>query len=502
MTQKKKTAIQPTRSEDYAAWYQEVIKAADLAENAAVRGCMIIKPWGWSIWENIRDILDKRIKETGHQNVYFPLFIPLSFLQKEADHLSGFAKECAVVTHHRLEEHGGKLCPAGPLEEPLVVRPTSEAIIGDAFSRWIQSYRDLPLVMNQWANVVRWEMRPRLFLRTSEFLWQEGHTAHETEKEAEEETLKMLGMYREFVEGSLAIPAVVGKKSEGEKFPGAVDTYTLEAMMQDGKALQLGTSHYLGQNFAKSFNIRFNARDEELEYVYTTSWGITTRLIGALIMTHSDDDGLRLPPKIAPYHVVILPVIPKDESRESVMQYVAKIKHQIEACSFNGHSIVVHVDDRDMRGGEKKWYWVKKGTPLRIEVGPRDVEKGQFVLCRRDQEVSEKAFITLDDIKNLPEILDKIHEGYFSRAKTFLQENIVSDLTTLDEMKAFFAKEEKGALLGFVRAKWCKNPETEEKLKELKITIRCLPLDQSGTEGTCILTGKPATCDAIFAKAY
>lgn len=503
---KVQTAIKPTRSEDYSEWFQQVIKAADLAENSPVRGCMVIKPWGWSIWELVRDHLDRRIKETGHQNAYFPLFIPLSFLEKEAQHVQGFAKECAVVTHHRLEEKDGKLIPTGPLEEPLIIRPTSETIIGDAFSRWVQSWRDLPLLINQWCNVVRWEMRTRLFMRTAEFLWQEGHTVHATEEEAREETLKMLNVYRELAEEHLAIPAIVGEKPEGERFPGAVNTYTIEMMMQDRKALQAGTSHYLGQNFAKAFNIRFNNKDAILEYGYTTSWGVTTRLIGALIMTHSDDDGLRLPPRVAPYHAVIIPVLNKPERTADVLAFADTLKKELEKKSFAGRNLAIHIDTRDLRGGEKNWDWIKKGVPLRIEIGPRDVDGNCCMVSRRDDMQAGKKSYTKEALVSEAEtILDEMQKNYFATARANQMANIRTDLKDFAEFQAFFTPKnaDKPEIHGgFVRAKWCGDTESMKMLDELKVTIRCLPLDQSGTQGRCILTGKLATLDAIFAKSY
>ncbi len=505
-TKTRKSAISPTRDEDYAEWYQQIIKAADLAENSPVRGCMVIKPWGWSIWELIRDALDKRIKETGHKNAYFPLFIPLSFLEKEAQHVQGFAKECAVVTHHRLEEKDGKLIPTAPLEEPLVIRPTSETIIGDAFSRWVQSWRDLPLLINQWANVVRWELRPRLFMRTAEFLWQEGHTVHANEAEAREETERMLEMYREIAEEHLALPVILGEKSEGERFPGAVNTYCIEAMMQDRKALQAGTSHYLGQNFSKAFNIRFDTKDGGLDYGYTTSWGVTTRLIGALIMAHSDDDGLRLPPRVAPYHAVIIPILNKPEKQAEVMAYAEKLKTELESHTSMGRKIACHIDARDLRGGDKSWEWIKKGVPLRIEVGSRDLENGACMVARRDLDPSQKTSYPVQNLgSEVEKLLQEMQEGYFSRAKEQQQTHTRTDIKTFDELKAFFTPKnsDKPEIHGgFVLAKWCGDKESEAMLDELKITIRCLPLKQSGTTGTCILTGKPATLDAIFAKAY
>lgn len=503
---KEKTAITPTRAEDYPEWYQQVVKAADLAENAPVRGCMVIKAWGYGIWENIQRALDDEIKATGHENVYFPLFIPLSFFEKEAAHVEGFAKECAVVTHHRLEEKNGKLIPVGELEEPLIVRPTSETIIGDSFSRWVESYRDLPLLINQWANVVRWEMRPRIFLRTTEFLWQEGHTAHASEKEAVEETLKMLEVYRFVVEDLLAIPVIMGEKSPGERFPGAQNTYTLEAMMQDRKALQSCTSHYLGQNFAKASNIRFTNKEGQLEHAYTTSWGMTTRLIGSLIMCHGDDDGLRLPPRIAPKQIVIIPVIPKPELEAGIMAYVEKLAESLRTKHFHGKPIIVHVDKRDKRGGDKSWEWIKKGVPLRLEVGPRDVEAQAVTVARRDRSSKEKTSIPFQQVVDqAAQYLEEIQQTYFKEAKAYLDAHIYRHLETFDQMKEFFTpkNEEKPEIHGgFVLAKWCGDPATEELLKELKVTIRCLPLQQSGTKGRCILTGKDATLDAVFAKSY
>src|SRR5687768_17259892 len=376
MSTSPRTAIAPTRDENYAEWYQQVIRAADLAENSAVRGCMVIKPWGYSLWENMQRTLDDMFKATGHQNAYFPLFIPLSFLQKEAAHVEGFAKECAVVTHHRLEAGpDGKLRPAGELEEPLIVRPTSETIIGDAFSRWVQSYRDLPLLINQWCNVVRWEMRTRMFLRTAEFLWQEGHTAHATKEEAVEETMRMLEVYATFVEQHLALPVIRGKKTDSERFPGAVDTYCIEAMMQDRKALQAGTSHFLGQNFARASGIKFQDKDEKEQHAWTTSWGMSTRLIGALIMAHGDDDGLVVPPRVAPTHVVVLPIYRDDAGRQRVLAYCDELARALRAERYEDRPVEVEIDDRDLRGGEKSWSWIKRGVPLRVEVGPRDVEQ-------------------------------------------------------------------------------------------------------------------------------
>jgi prolyl-tRNA synthetase len=494
-----KTAITPTRKDDYPEWFQQVIKAADMAENSPVRGCMVIKPWGYGIWENIQKILDQRIKATGHENAYFPLFIPLSYLEKEAKHVEGFAKECAVITHHRLEEKDGKLIPTGELEEPLIVRPTSETIIGESFSRWVESYRDLPLLINQWANVVRWEMRPRIFLRTTEFLWQEGHTVHASEKEAVAETLMILEMYRDFLENVLAIPVIVGEKSPGERFPGAVSTYTMEAMMQDGKALQAGTSHYLGQNFAKGSDIKFTTQEGNVEFGFTTSWGVTTRLIGGLIMCHGDDDGLRIPPRIAPKQIVIIPVVPKPELESQIFEYADSIAKDLRAQNFHGYPLSVLVDKRDKRGGEKNWEWIKKGVPLRIEVGPRDMEGAAMMVARRDRTHKDKQKFDRETLNlSVLNILNDIQKNYFETAKTFRDSNVQRELTTFDELKEFFSSKENG----FVLAKWCGDETTEKLLDELKITIRCVPLEQSGTEGLCILTGKRATLDVILAKSY
>ena len=503
---KEQTAITPTRNDDYPEWFQQVVKAADLAENSPVRGCMVIKPWGYGVWESIQRQLDDRIKETAHENAYFPLFIPLSFLEKEAAHVEGFAKECAVVTHHRLEEKNGKLVPTGELEEPLVVRPTSETIIGESFSRWVESYRDLPLLINQWANVVRWEMRPRILLRTTEFLWQEGHTVHANAEEAKTEALKMHEVYREFMENVLALPVILGEKSPGERFPGAENTYTLEAMMQDKKALQAGTSHYLGQNFAKASNIRFSNQEGQTQYAFTTSWGVTTRMLGAVVMCHSDDDGLRLPPRLAHKQIVILPITPKPETAEQVYAYAEQIAAQLRKVHYHGRPLNVVVDKRDKRGGEKNWEWIKKGIPVRLEIGPRDVESQSVMLTRRDRPHKEKTAVAGNQLpQQIVEILDSMQTGYFESAKEFRDQNICTTLKNIDELKAYFTPKnpDKPEIHGgFVLAKWCGDVETESMLDELKVSIRCLPLKQSGTEGTCILTGRKATLDAIFAKSY
>jgi len=498
MAKQRKKALDVTREEDFAEWYQAVITAADMAEHSGVRGCMVIKPWGFRIWEKVQRALDDRIQQTGHENCYFPIFIPLDLIQKEAAHVEGFAKEMAVVTHHRLEARDGKLVPAAPLETPLVVRPTSETMIAEAFARWIQSYRDLPVLINQWANVVRWEMRPRLFLRTSEFLWQEGHTAHATAEEAREETRTMLGVYREVVEDCMAIPVVPGVKSAGERFPGADETHTIEAMMQDGRALQAGTSHYLGQNFSKAADISFQDRYGGTQFVHTTSWGASTRLIGALIMVHADDDGLRLPPRIAPSQVVILPIIRDEAQRETVESACQALADKLRGQSYAGEAVRVQVDLRDDGAATKRWNWVKKGVPLICEIGPRDIESGQVAVYNRLDIDAKAAFTPQDEfVASVPSLLEATQSKLLAEARGFQAGMTRTDIADAAGMKAFFEKN-----LGFVRGKWSEDPDSEEKLRELGVTIRCLPYDQTGTPGTCILTGKPATLDAVFAKAY
>ena len=499
MSQKPKTAITPTRVENYPEWYQQVIKAADLAETSPVRGCMVIKPWGYAIWENIQKELDRRFKATGHKNAYFPLFIPMRYLQKEADHVDGFAKECAVVTHSRLEaDENGQLQPAGPLDEPLIVRPTSETIIGELFAKWVQSYRDLPLLINQWANVVRWEMRTRLFLRTSEFLWQEGHTVHATEEEAMEETRTMLDVYAYFSENYLAMPVIKGEKTEAERFPGAVSTYSIEAMMQDKKALQAGTSHFLGQNFAKSSSIKFLNAESKEEHAWTTSWGVSTRLVGGLIMTHSDDDGLVLPPAIAPAHVVILPVTPKPDSRDAVLEYCRDLKQALEAQSYLGEPVRVELDDRDIRGGEKTWSWVKKGVPVRIEVGPRDMEKEAVFYARRDKAVKDKVSQEKASfVSEITALLENIQSNLFKKAQDF-QKTHTQSIDNKEDFEAYFADEDAGyASVGF-----CLDSQLEDELaKRLKISVRCIPNDTVAETVPCIFTGKDGK-RVIFARSY
>ncbi len=506
MSKKPKNAISPTREEDYPEWYQQVIKAADLAENSPSRGCMIIKPWGWGIWEQIQSALDAMIKEGGAENAYFPLFIPLNFLEREAKHVEGFAKECAVVTHHRLEAKDGKLVPTGELEEPFIVRPTSETIIGDAFSRWVQSYRDLPLLINQWANVVRWEMRPRMFLRTAEFLWQEGHTVHADEECARKEVHRALEMYRVLAEDYLALPVIMGEKTETERFPGAVSTLCIEAMMQDRKALQAGTSHYLGTNFSQACGINFLDEKGEQKLGHTTSWGVSTRLVGGLIMTHADDDGLRVPPKIAPKHAVVLPVIPKDEQRAEILEYTEGLSKELRELQYAGKSLVVEHDTRDLRGGEKSWSWVKKGIPIRIEVGPRDIESGSVVIFRRDQNAKEKIFLKRNElVEKLPSILDEIQANYFKQAKNYQAEHTTTKVKNLEEMKEYFTPKNKNKPeihAGFVLAPYAESKESEKLINEFKVTVRCFPLNQDGSEGNCVVSGQPTKKKAIFAKSY
>jgi prolyl-tRNA synthetase len=501
----RKTAVTPTRAQNYPEWYQQVIRAADMAENSSVRGCMIIKPWGYGIWERLQQQLDRRFKETGHQNCYFPLFIPMSLIATEAAHVEGFAKEMAVVTHHRLVKDGDRLRPDAELEEPLVVRPTSEMIIGQAMADWIQSYRDLPMLLNQWANVVRWEMRPRLFLRTSEFLWQEGHTAHATAEEAMEETRRMLEIYRQVVEDVMAVPVIPGEKSESERFPGADRTLTIEAMMQDGRALQAGTSHFLGQNFAKAVNMRYQDREGGLQYCWTTSWGVSTRLIGAMIMAHGDDNGLRLPPMLAPHQVVIVPIIRSPDQRGTVLEAANRLAARIREQSWKDAGIRCHVDEREIPAPDKRWEWIKKGVPVVCELGPLDIEKGVATFTMRNGLDEGRVSVPLDEFAgSLPERLQATHDGLYNDVLAYRQAKTATDLKTFEEFREYFGKDNASSdsNRGFARAKWSGNPESEEKLKELGVTIRCLPFDQSETEGRCILTGEPATTDAIFARAY
>lgn len=483
------------RSEDYSQWYIDIVKNADLAENSSVRGCMVIKPYGYAIWEKMHDILDRMFKETGHSNAYFPLFIPKSFLCREADHVEGFAKECAVVTHYRLKtdpEGGVMVDPEARLEEELIVRPTSETIIWDTYKRWIQSYRDLPILCNQWANVVRWEMRTRLFLRTAEFLWQEGHTAHATREEAVAETEQMLRVYADFAEKFMAIPVIKGVKSPNERFAGAIDTYCIEALMQDGKALQAGTSHFLGQNFAKAFDVKFLNKDNKQEYVWATSWGVSTRLIGALIMTHSDDNGLVLPPQLAPIHVVIIPIYKNDEQLQTIIE---KVNPLVEKLKAKGISVKFDTDD-SKRSGWKFNEYEMKGVPVRVAIGPRDLENNQAEVARRDTLTKET--VSFENIDNyIEQLLQDIQQNIYNKALKFREEN-TRKADTWEEFVDILDNQG-----GFVAAHWDGTPETEDLIKEkTKATIRCIPFDNPLEEGKCILTGKPSKQRVLFARAY
>jgi prolyl-tRNA synthetase len=503
---KEKTAIVPTREDDYPEWYQQVIKAADLAEASPVRGCMVIKPWGYALWENVQRELDQRLKRTGHRNAYFPLFIPMSYLQREAEHVKGFAKECAVVTHSRLEANeDGILQPAAKLDEPLIVRPTSETIIGELFARWAQSHRDLPLLINQWANVVRWEMRPRIFLRTTEFLWQEGHTAHATEQEALDETNLILDLYADFAEECLAMPVLRGEKTEGERFPGAVNTLCIEAMMQDRKALQAGTSHFLGQNFSKASGIKFLGKEGKEEFAWTTSWGVSTRLIGGVIMSHGDDDGLIAPPRIAPAHLVILPVVPRDGDRDAILAHCRKLRDELIDLSYHKEPLRVELDDRDLRGGDKYWQWVKKGVPLTVEVGPRDIEADSVFAGRRDEGRKERRGLDRSEfIATVRTTLDEIQASLLERAKRFRDDHSET-IDSESDFRDFFTpadSENPEIHGGFASVFWGGDAKIEESLRrELKVTIRCKPFDQDET-GDCPFTGKPNSRRVVFAKAY
>lgn len=483
------------RSENYSKWYNELVSRADLAEHSDVRGCMVIKPYGYAIWENMKAELDRKFKETGHSNAYFPVFIPKSYLSKEAKHVEGFAKECAVVTHYRLktDENGDIVVdPDAKLEEELIVRPTSETIIWNSFKNWISSYRDLPLLINQWANVVRWEMRTRLFLRTSEFLWQEGHTAHATKGEAIEEAEKMLDVYADFVENFLAIPCVKGIKTPSERFAGAEETYCIEALMQDGKALQAGTSHFLGQNFAKAFDVKYSDSSGKLEHVWATSWGVSTRLMGALIMAHSDDEGLVLPPKIAPIHVVIIPIYKNTEQLEAVREKVTPLINELRS-----NNVIVKFDDDDnRRPGWKFAEHESKGVPVRIAIGPRDIENGKAEIARRD--LKTKEIIDFDEVSTyVQNLLIEIQNNLLNKAVEFRKE-FTTEVDDFDRFKEVL--EGKG---GFISAHWDGTEETEERIKELtKATIRCIPLGQIEEQGKCVFTGNPSKMRVLFAKAY
>ncbi|MBL4747522.1 MAG: proline--tRNA ligase [Magnetovibrio sp.] len=497
----KKTALRFLREANFPKWYQDVINQADMAENSGVRGCMVIKPWGYGIWENLKARLDQRIKETGHENCYFPMFIPLELIEKEAAHVDGFAKEMAIVTHHRLVSKDGKLVPAGELESPLVIRPTSETMVGESFAKWIQSYRDLPVKINQWANVVRWEMRPRMFLRTSEFLWQEGHTAHATAAEARIETQTMLEEYRALAEDWLAIPVIPGEKSASERFPGAVETHTIEAMMQDGKALQAGTSHYLGQNFSRAADIKFQDADGGESFAETTSWGVSTRMIGAIIMTHGDDDGLRVPPTVAPRQVVILPIARDEDAAARVLPAVDELAARLNDTVAFGNRVRAIVDKRDINAGEKRWSWIKKGVPLIVELGPRDLDQDTVMVTERTDIYGKSSHSVDAFVSGIAAQLQDIQNTLYEQAKTYLDARIRTDITDREGFDAFF-KKDKYATAGFIRAYWDESAESEESLKPLGVSVRCLPYDQPTEPGTCVLTGNPATKQAIFAKAY
>lgn len=486
-----------SRKEDYSQWYLDVVKKADLAENSDVRGCMVIKPYGYSIWEKMQQGLDKMFKDTGHVNAYFPLFVPKSMFEAEEKNAEGFAKECAIVTHYRLKSDPnakGKLIvdPQAELEEPLVVRPTSEAIIWSTYKKWVQSYRDLPILINQWANVVRWEMRTRLFLRTAEFLWQEGHTAHATQTEAVAEAQQMLDVYAEFAENYMAMPVLKGRKTDSERFPGAVDTLCIEGLMQDGKALQAGTSHFLGQNFAKAFDVQFTNKEGKLESVWGTSWGVSTRLMGALIMAHSDDDGLIIPPKLAPIHVVIVPIFKNEEELARISVKVDGIVKSLRALGLS-----VKFDNRDThKPGFKFAEYEMRGIPVRIAIGPRDIENGTVELARRD--TKEKSVVAMDAVVNLiPGLLEDIQKNIYNRALKFREEN-TTRVDTYDELKKVL--DDKG---GFVLAHWDGTAETEAAIKEeTKATIRCIPLDAPAEQGKCVYSGKPSDKRVVFARAY
>ncbi|TCD05193.1 proline--tRNA ligase [Erythrobacteraceae bacterium CFH 75059] len=503
------------RADNFAQWYQEVISAADLAEDSGVRGCMVIKPWGYGIWERIQQLLDRRIRAEGHDNAYFPLFIPLSNFEREAEHVDGFAKEMAVVTHHRLIADGsGRLIPDpdARLEEPLVVRPTSETIIGDAMARWVQSWRDLPLKLNQWANVVRWEMRTRMFLRTSEFLWQEGHTAHADAAEAKAHTLRMLEVYRACAEDDLALPVIAGQKPENERFPGAVETWSIEAMMQDGKALQAGTSHYLGTNFAEAAGIRFQNREGQQALCHTTSWGVSTRMIGGIIMTHGDDDGLRVPPRIAPWQVVILPMLREREDDDALLRYCETLRQSLAGACALGEPLRVLLDAKPGKAAAKRWDWVRKGAPVILEVGQRDRESGVVTLIRRDRLWDagtgklETAVLPLDGAGDkLPLLLDEIQQGLFADARQRRDSHIRRDIATFDALAQAFAGDD--AVAGWAEVQWARPTGDElagvvERLKAMRLTFRNVDMTAAPADGVCLFTGAPAVERILVAKAY
>ena len=511
---------------NFGAWYQAVVREADMAETSPTRGAMIMKPWGYGVWEQIQRDLDRRIKETGHENAYFPLLIPLSFIAKEAEHVEGFAREMAVVTHHRLKNVDGKLVvdPDAKLEEPYIVRPTSETIIGDAFSRWVKSHRDLPLLINQWANVLRWEMRTRLFLRTSEFLWQEGHTAHATADDAMAETLKILELYRDFAENTLAMPVIAGEKPANERFPGADNTFSIEAMMQDGKALQAGTSHYLGQHFATAQNIRFQDETGQLQYCHTTSWGVSTRLIGGVIGVHGDDDGLRLPPAVAPRQIVVVPMLRDKPEDAEVLAYGEALVKRLNAQTAFGERVRALLDIKKMRSAEKRWDWVRKGAPIIVEVGPRDAAGGAVTFIRRDdlrdgEKIRSQALPIDNFVQAAPQILVEIQGTLFKEAKARLDANILTGMKSFEDLEAYFgvgATDEEdddesglgsGQFKGWVRAPWARleGPALDaldERLKRHKLTLRNVPVGQGSVSGACLFTGAPAVEEVLVGRSY
>jgi prolyl-tRNA synthetase len=508
-------ALNVKREDDFAKWYQEVISAADLAEESGVRGCMVIKPWGYGIWERVQRLMDDRIKAAGISNAYFPLFIPLANFEREADHVDGFAKEMAVVTHHRLiaDGEGGLIPdPEAKLEEPLVVRPTSETIIGDAMARWVQSWRDLPLMLNQWANVVRWEMRTRMFLRTSEFLWQEGHTAHATREEALEETHRALEMYRACVEDDLAMPVIAGEKPENERFPGADETWSIEAMMQDGKALQAGTSHYLGTSFASAAGIQYQDKEGQQQLCHTTSWGTSTRMIGGVVMTHGDDDGLRVPPRIAPHQIIILPMLRDKPEDEAVLAYCEEVRQSLSGLSTLGEPIRVLLDKSPGKAAAKRWAWVKKGAPVIVEVGPRDMENDKVTVLRRDALWNAEtgkpamAFTARDKfVESAAQLLGDIQASLFNEARERRDANIIRGLTDWHDVVNFFRKS--GKYPGWVEVQWARPSGAEleavvEKLKGEKLTFRNVPRDNSHADGVCVFSGEPAVERILVARAY
>jgi prolyl-tRNA synthetase len=502
MEGKAKTGISPTRAEDFPQWFQSVVRDAEVAELDHVRGAMVIRPWGYGIWELMQRALDDGIKETGAVNAYFPLFIPLSYFEEEAKHVEGFAKEMAVVTHHRLEQgDDGSLHPAAELPEPLIVRPTSETIIGRSFAKWINSYRDLPLMINQWCNIVRWELRPRVLLRTTEFLWQEGHTAHVTEEEALEETRRMLHVYRDFAESALAIPVIAGEKPEYERFPGAEITLSIEAMMQDGKALQSGTSHYLAQNFSGAMDMGFTDEDGERKLCYTTSWGLSTRMMGALVMTHGDDNGLRVPPRVAPRQVRIVPITRDDPT--AVLEAARELAEEIGAQSWEGEPVRAEVDARERKPADKRWEWIRKGVPVVIELGERDLEQGVVTMTRRDDPELSRDAIPRDGAADaVVGVLGDIQLSYYQEASERMRERTRDDISTLDEFREFFSGEDTGSG-GFVKAPWSEEAETIETMGELGVSVRVIPFDEElPGDARCVITGGPARVMAIFAKAY